>query len=109
MLEWVKPKPPPPAPPKRDLSSAQLLEIGTLFKLYDQDASGGISVRELKDAMRRTFLEEEEIDSIFKAADTNDDTQLSLAEFQRLMASTGLWDRPDVKPAAPAADADAEE
>jgi Ca2+-binding EF-hand superfamily protein len=94
MLGWGTPAPPPPAPAKHELSAEQLEEIGALFKLYDEDMSGGISTRELKDAMRRTFLTETHIDEIFAKADSDDDKQLTLAEFQALMGSTGLWDSP---------------
>lgn len=92
MLEWVAPPPPPPPPPKRELSAAQLEEIRAIFALYDKDGSGTLTVKELKVALKGTFLEEEEIDAMFVQADVDENKLLDLAEFRALMVSTGLWD-----------------
>lgn len=92
MLEWVAPPPPPPPPPKRELSAAQLEEIRAIFALYDKDGSGGLTVKELKAAMKGTFLEEEEIEAMYSQADADENKLLDLAEFRALMVSTGLWD-----------------
>jgi len=91
MLSWVAPPPPPP-PPKRELTGAQLEEINAIFSLYDKDGSGGLTAKELKQAMKGTFLDEEEIDAMFTKADKNDDDMLDKDEFRSLMVSTGLWD-----------------
>ncbi|KAG8467710.1 hypothetical protein KFE25_006762 [Diacronema lutheri] len=92
MVEWVAPPLPPAPPPKRELSASQLEEIRAIFALYDKDGSGGLTVKELKQAMKDTFLEAEEVEEMYRKADVDDNKLLDLAEFRALMVSTGLWD-----------------
>jgi Ca2+-binding EF-hand superfamily protein len=92
MLSWVAPPQAPPPPPKRELTPAQLEEIKSIFALYDKDSSGGITAKELKAAMKNTFIEAEEIDAMFAKADADENALLDINEFRELMVSTGLWD-----------------
>jgi len=92
MMGWVKPPEPPPPPPKRELTADQLQEIKAIFSLYDKDGSGGITVKELRDAMKGTFLDEAEIEEMFSKSDKDENMLLDMDEFRALMVSTGLWD-----------------
>lgn len=92
MMGWVTPPAPKVVEQKRELSPEQLDEIRHLFSIYDTDRSGGISVRELKDALKGTFLGDGEVEEMFTKADLDENALLDLEEFKKLMVSTGLWD-----------------
>lgn len=92
MLAWVAPPEAPPPPPPRGLSPHQIEEINKIFSLYDTDGSGGLTVKELKDAMKDTFLTADEIQEMFSKSDRDEDTLLDKEEFRALMVSTGMWD-----------------
>lgn len=76
-------------------------EIRKMFKMYDSDKSGSLSVKELIGAMKNTHIEKDELLQMFKEYDVTDgdggaveggDQLLTLAEFTALMKSTGAFD-----------------
>ena len=92
MLEWVAPEKEPEPEPKAELSADQIKEIKSIFKIYDKDKSGTLTVGELVTALEKTGLEKEEIKEMFKEYDTDKDATINLAEFTELMKGTGNYD-----------------
>ena len=90
----VEPRPPTPPPPEPEpeMSAEAKKMIKDIFKLYDKDKSGSLSLAELKKALANTGLDPEEIESYFKDYDTDGNKEISQAEFHELMKSTGAFD-----------------
>ena len=61
MLSWVAPEPEPEPEPKAELSKAAKDAINSIFKLYDKDKSGALSLNELKKALEKTGIDPDEI------------------------------------------------
>ena len=74
------------------LSADAVKAIKGIFKLYDKDKSGTLTVNELKKALEKTGIEPDEIKSYFKEYDADGSNDIDLAEFERLMESTGAFD-----------------
>ena len=53
MLTWVAPEPEPEPEPKAELSAEAKQMINSIFKLYDKDKSGTLSVLEIQNAFVR--------------------------------------------------------
>ena len=66
--------------------------INSIFKLYDKDKSGALSVQELKKALEKTGIDVEEIADMFKEYDEDGNGEISRTEFAKLMESTGAFD-----------------
>jgi calmodulin len=63
-------------------------ELNEAFKVFDKDGNGYINAEELR-TMMATFgqnMSEEEIDAMIEAADTNNDQQIQIEEFVKLMS-----------------------
>ncbi|MEA3212111.1 MAG: EF-hand domain pair [Chthoniobacter sp.] len=85
-----------PAPKKRD--------PGRLFKNFDRDGNGEISLEEWKTTQLATKkMDPSRIEGVFKKKDLDGDGKLSLPEFINVPA------REEVKPAAPAEKKDKKE
>ena len=64
-----------------DLSQDAKNEISSIFKLYDKDKSGALSVSELKKALEKTGIEPEEIKTYFKEYDKDGNQEIDKAEW----------------------------
>ena len=73
----------------RGVSPLEVARFETLFKLFDEDGSGSISVKELADLMPRlgVFHTEEELQELFLATDQDGSGDVDFSEFLNLMAS----------------------
>lgn len=62
-------------------------ELIEAFSIFDQDKSGLISAKELKNVCMQTGdkLSDSEIDEILENADTNSDGMLSIEEFAQML------------------------
>eukprot|EP00756_Hemistasia_phaeocysticola_P012290 Hpha_TRINITY_DN15186_c3_g3::TRINITY_DN15186_c3_g3_i3::g.128695::m.128695/K04910/KCNH7; potassium voltage-gated channel Eag-related subfamily H member 7 len=71
----------------KGISPEEIYRFETLFKLFDEDGSGCISIVELADLMPRLgiFLSEEELPMLFDAVDTDGSGQIDFQEFLALM------------------------
>ena len=88
MREWV-------AGPKEEkaakvvLTKQQIDEMDAVFRLYDTDHSGTISVSELSEAMVATgVFSQDDIRKSFGAADIDHDGELSMEEFRDYFSDT---------------------
>eukprot|EP01064_Diplonema_japonicum_P008643 TRINITY_DN1607_c4_g1_i1.p1 TRINITY_DN1607_c4_g1~~TRINITY_DN1607_c4_g1_i1.p1 ORF type:complete len:845 (+),score=105.27 TRINITY_DN1607_c4_g1_i1:72-2606(+) len=72
----------------RGVSPMEVQRFETLFKLFDEDGSGSISIRELADLMPRLgiFPSEEELHELFEATDADQSGDVDFSEFLSLMA-----------------------
>ena len=95
MLEWVAPEAEPEPEPKAGLTDEQQKEIKSIFKIYDKDKSGTLTVAELVTALEKTGLEKDEIKDMFKNYDTDENATIDLTEFTKMMVDTGNYD-PDM-------------
>lgn len=68
MLSWVAPEPEPEPEPKAELSKQAKDAINSIFKLYDKDKSGSLSLKELKEALEKTGIDPDEIKSCEQTA-----------------------------------------
>ena len=95
--EWVYPPKPYVPPIQYVLSGEQKQELKDMFKVVDKDRSGEICVNELKSMFfgsaitGDTGIEMDELQGYFDEADFDDSDAISLAEFEKLMVSTGLY------------------
>ena len=92
MLEWVAPEPEPEPEPKAELSKEARDQIASIFKMYDKDKSGSLSINELRKALERTGIDPDEIKAYFKEYDTDGNQEIDKKEFMALMESTGAFD-----------------
>ena len=119
MLEWVAPPPEPEPEPKPELSKAAKDQIKGIFKQYDRDRSGSLTVsrapaapaarcprlprrvlptiaclqvNELLKALANTGLDKDDIKGYFKEFDADENEEISGEEFEKLMESTGVFD-----------------
>ena len=101
MIGWVAAAPEPEPEAEKDLSDGAKKEIRRMFKMYDADKSGALSVKELINAMKATMIDKEELMDMFKEYDVSSgddgeieggDQMLSVDEFTALMKSTGAFD-----------------
>lgn len=92
MLSWVAPEPEPEPEPKAELSKAAKDAINSIFKLYDKDKSGALSLNELKKALEKTGIDPDEIKTYFKDYDGDGNNEIDKKEFMALMESTGAFD-----------------
>ena len=92
MLSWVAPEPEPEPEPKPELSAEAKAAIKGIFKLYDKDKNGTLSLSELKKALTKTGIDPDEVKGYFEEYDVDGEQGLSLGEFQALMESTGAFD-----------------
>jgi len=90
MCRWVAPK--PRAAAARSLSAEQEAEVRSIFRMYDRDHSGDLSVSELLAALGSTGLTQEEVEQLHASADADGDGAVDFAEFRQLMLSSGLYD-----------------
>lgn len=84
MLSWGTPS--LEMPPFK-LSIEQKQEIRAMFRRYDTDRSGTISLIELRKAMRRFGCNDEEAEAAFSAADTDGNGEIDFDEWTRHMSS----------------------
>jgi len=93
MLGWVAPGAPVQEEPPK-LTSHQLAEIQSMFRLYDKDRNGSVSRDEFHRAMRRDKVDDDldtqTIDEIFDSADANGDGQIDLEEWSNHMRDAYL-------------------
>ena len=92
MLEWVAPEPEPEPEPKAELSNEAKKQIKGIFKLYDKDKSGFLTFKELKVALEKTGIDQDDIKQYFKEFDQDGNEEISSDEFMKLMESTGAFD-----------------
>eukprot|EP01062_Namystynia_karyoxenos_P020291 TRINITY_DN17697_c0_g1_i2.p1 TRINITY_DN17697_c0_g1~~TRINITY_DN17697_c0_g1_i2.p1 ORF type:complete len:1000 (+),score=291.23 TRINITY_DN17697_c0_g1_i2:200-3199(+) len=71
----------------RGVSTEEVHRFETLFKLFDEDGSGCISISELADLMPRLgiFLSEDELQVLFHAVDSDGSGDIDFNEFLALM------------------------
>eukprot|EP01062_Namystynia_karyoxenos_P020292 TRINITY_DN17697_c0_g1_i3.p1 TRINITY_DN17697_c0_g1~~TRINITY_DN17697_c0_g1_i3.p1 ORF type:complete len:974 (+),score=276.55 TRINITY_DN17697_c0_g1_i3:198-3119(+) len=71
----------------RGVSTEEVYRFETLFKLFDEDGSGCISIQELGDLMPRLgiFLSEDELQMLFSAVDSDGSGDIDFNEFLALM------------------------
>ena len=92
MLSWVAPEPEPEPEPKPELSSEAKQAIKSIFKLYDKDKSGTLTMQELKKALANTGVDQDEIKAYFDEYDKDQSNSIDINEFYQLMESTGAFD-----------------
>lgn len=92
MMELVKPEEAPEPEPKAELSAQAKEDIKALFKTYDKNKDGKLSISELKKGLQ-IFKDDPDLlrDELAKH-DENNDGQIDLKEFEKLMESTGVFD-----------------
>ena len=67
-------------------TKAELAEYSAMFKLYDTDGSGTLTIDELQEAMMGTSMEPGEIEEMFNSANFDGDMDLDLQEFIAMMS-----------------------
>jgi WD40 repeat protein/Ca2+-binding EF-hand superfamily protein len=83
---------------KISLNTEQMSEINEIFKLYDVDASGGISTEELYEAMvganpaMQEIFSLEDMDKLVRQYDADGNATLELAEFTKLFKENFMED-----------------
>lgn len=82
----------PEPEPKPELSAEAKKAINKIFKLYDKDKSGSLSVQELKKALEKTGIDPDEIKTMFNEYDLDESGSIEISEFMQLMESTGAFD-----------------
>lgn len=92
MLSWVAPEPEPEPEPKAELSKEAQSAIAGIFKLYDKDKSGTLTIGELKKALEKTGIDPDEIKGYFNDFDKDENGEIDKKEFMALMESTGAFD-----------------
>jgi len=95
MLEWVAKEPEPEPEPKPGLSAESKKQILGIFKIYDKDKSGTLTIKELKGALEKTGIDPDEIKGYFSEYDTDGNNEIDKDEFIKLMESTGAFDDND--------------
>eukprot|EP00164_Ancoracysta_twista_P003532 GFYU01004714.1.p1 GENE.GFYU01004714.1~~GFYU01004714.1.p1 ORF type:complete len:222 (-),score=52.34 GFYU01004714.1:171-836(-) len=91
MVEIACRKPPTPEPePEKKLTDEQIAEIKGIFRVYDVDGSGSISVDELKKAFKPTGYSDDEIAAMFAQFDSSGDKLVDVDEFIELMKDSYL-------------------
>jgi len=79
------------------LGAEQKQELKDMFRIIDKDRSGEITVEELKAMFQgsaitgETGVDGDELNSYFAEADFDNSNAINLAEFEKLMVSTGLY------------------
>lgn len=93
MLIWTELPAQPPSPIRRP-TAKQLGEVHGLFARFDKDGEAGLSVSELRGALKATSLqmEDEELNKIFASFDADGSGLIDRKEFTALMLKHGLWD-----------------
>lgn len=92
MLTWVAEPEPEPEPEKPALSAEAVKMIKDIFKLYDKDKSGTLTIQELRKALEKTGIDVDEIKGMFKEYDADENGTIDQNEFFKLMESTGAFD-----------------
>jgi Ca2+-binding EF-hand superfamily protein len=92
MMDWVTPEPEPEPEPKAELSKEARNQISSIFKLYDKDKSGTLTISELRKALEKTGIDPDEIKAYFKEYDQDGNQEIDKTEFMALMESTGAFD-----------------
>ena len=82
----------PEPEPKPELSAEAKKAINKIFKLYDKDKSGALTMNELKKALEKTGIDPDEIKGYFKDYDKDGNNEIDKTEFLALMESTGAFD-----------------
>ena len=81
---------------ERKLDVVETEEIAEMFKVFDLDGNGTISINELIETLKmmgsygKEFLSSEDLERIAAKYDTDEDHELNLQEFQELMKSQYL-------------------
>merc|ERR1711959_167981 len=88
MLGWVSKSAPEARLEDFRLNDDQRQQIHAMFRLYDRDGSGAISLSEFRHAMRRCGLDAEEALGMFSEADADGNKSISLDEFTNFMKQT---------------------
>lgn len=79
------------------LSAEQKAELKDMFRIIDTDRSGEVTVEELKAMFSgsaltgETGIDSDELNAFFAEADFDNSNAINLAEFEKLMISTGLY------------------
>ena len=84
MLSWVKKEEPEPEPVAQ-LSAEAKEQIRAIFKVYDTDRSGALTIRELTAALTESCISKEEVGVMFGEYDADGNAEISLEEFTELM------------------------
>ena len=92
MLSWVEPEPEPEPEPKPEMSAEAIKSIKSIFKLYDKDKSGSLTIKELKIALTNSGVDPEEVAAMVKEFDVDKSGEIEIKEFLKLMESTGAFD-----------------
>jgi len=92
MMGWVADAPEPEPEPEPELSDEAKKQINSIFKLYDKDKSGTLTIKELTMALEKTGIEKDEIKGYFKDFDQDGNESIDKEEFMKLMKSTGAFD-----------------
>eukprot|EP00274_Cyanoptyche_gloeocystis_P000537 CAMPEP_0196667282 /NCGR_PEP_ID=MMETSP1086-20130531/64993_1 /TAXON_ID=77921 /ORGANISM="Cyanoptyche gloeocystis , Strain SAG4.97" /LENGTH=176 /DNA_ID=CAMNT_0042004595 /DNA_START=268 /DNA_END=798 /DNA_ORIENTATION=- len=87
MISWTQPKLAPPPAPQPELSDSQKEEITSIFKSYDKDQDGLITVEEFYDGLSLSGVSQPELLDLFHIYDKDSTSSLSLDEFFEMMKS----------------------
>eukprot|EP00274_Cyanoptyche_gloeocystis_P001934 CAMPEP_0196651736 /NCGR_PEP_ID=MMETSP1086-20130531/828_1 /TAXON_ID=77921 /ORGANISM="Cyanoptyche gloeocystis , Strain SAG4.97" /LENGTH=146 /DNA_ID=CAMNT_0041981903 /DNA_START=245 /DNA_END=685 /DNA_ORIENTATION=+ len=87
MISWTKPKLAPPPPPEPQLSDTQKEEITGIFKSYDKDQDGLVTVEEFYDGLSLSGVSQPELLDLFHIYDKDSTSSLTLDEFFDMMKS----------------------
>ena len=87
MYQWAYPPPPEEQPedPSFQPSEEQLAELKQLFVMYDENGNGVLEFKEVVNLAAAAGYDPEEVEVLFKEADTNRDSVISFDEFIQLM------------------------
>jgi len=92
MMDLVKPPEAPPPPPKAELTQDAKEQIKALFKMYDKNKDGKLSVAELKKNVSTYRDDADLLKEELAKFDENGDGAIDYKEFEALMESTGAFD-----------------
>mmetsp|Transcript_14372 Transcript_14372/g.25267 ORF Transcript_14372/g.25267 Transcript_14372/m.25267 type:complete len:678 (-) Transcript_14372:60-2093(-) len=70
---------------KRTLFNKRLLDLDSLFDALDHDSSGGISVKELADGLKRLGLSGSSVDDLMATMDADEHGMIARAAFTRVL------------------------
>jgi len=88
MYDWAYPLVERPKTPEKKLSDEQIEEIKGIFILYDQNGDGVLSRSEIVEALTATGYDEDEVEDMFEAYDTDNSNSVSFEEFCQMLESS---------------------
>ena len=88
MMVWVTPKVEEKVIVEKQLTDEQVAELKAIFKLYDTSGDGELTVPEMTKALKKTGLDQDDIEKMFKEADVDGGGTIGFEEFKNDLSRT---------------------